>query len=304
MPRSAALAAALLAISAAGAAAKSAPVRLLGSPADEQSPAAGGRYLSWTQNSPRQRKHFDVYARRGSGRPWRVNPPGTQARMGGIDETTLVYEEIARGQSDLRLYDLSRRRRLGTPAGVNTPKPETGPSLSRPWLLFVRVNHADGVYRVLLRNLRTGKQIQLEALGGHNPFASAGQLRSRFAVWASCPGGACDVYRYDLRTHRTIKVPNKDSFGHPQYAPSVIPDGTVYFGRSGESCGDAAKLMRYARGSTSTVLAFPAGQDFAASYAVDSGEQVTVFYDRASCRTNRFDVFSLVVEERVAARPG
>jgi hypothetical protein len=287
--------AALLAVAVAGAASGVTSVPLLQGAADEERPVAGGGYLVWMQNSTRERRHFDVYARHGAGRPWKVNLPGTQARTGGIDGTMLVYEEITRGQSDLRLYDLARRRRLGAPRGVNTPRPETNPSLSRPWLLFVRIDYERGVYRVLLRNLRNGRQIQVEALGGHNPFATAGQVSGRYAVWSSCPDGACDVYRYDIATGRRLKMPNRDRYRHPQYGPSVTRDGAVYYGRSGFSCGNTVRLMQYSRGSSRTVLALPAGIDFAATYAVDSGRGVTVLYDRARCAGQHFDVYKIVV---------
>jgi hypothetical protein len=296
----AALVTALLGIGVAGAASNVTSVPLLRTTADEERPAAAGGYLVWMQNSTHERRHFDVYARRGTGRPWKVNVPGTQARTGGIDGTTLVYEEIAHGHSDLRLYDLAHRRRLGAPRGVNTRKPETNPSLSRPWLLFVRIDYERGVYRVLLRNLRTGRQIQVEALGGHNPFVDAGQVNGRYAVWASCPDGACDVYRYDIKTRRHLKMPNKDRYQHPQYGPSVLADGTVYFGRSGSNCGSSVKLVRYFHGSARTLLTLPPGQDFAASYAARSGGRVSVLYDRAVCSTRRFDVYKVVDRTRAS----
>jgi hypothetical protein len=162
-------------------------------------------------------------------------------------------------------------------------------------LLFVRIDREPGVYRVLLRNLRNGRQIQVEALGGHNPFVAAGQVNGRYAVWSSCPDGACDVHRYDIATRRRLKMPNTDRYQHPQYGPSVTSDGTVYYGRSGLRCGNAVRLMQYSRGSSRTVLAFPAGIDFAASYALDSGRGVTVLYDRARCAGPRFDVYKVVV---------
>jgi hypothetical protein len=294
-PRAGLAAAFVLASTTAGAAGGPVPVPLLRTAADEESPAAGGRYLAWTQNSTRERRHFDVYARSGRGRPWRVNPPGAQAKTGGIDAATLVYEEIRRGQSDLRLYDVAHRKRMRAPAGVNTAKPETSPSLFGRWLLFSRIDYAKGVYRILLRNLRSGAQTQLDVLGGHNPFAAAGQVNGRYVVWTACPDGACNVYRYDILSRRRLLIPNKDASQHAQYGPSVTRDGTVYYGRSGFNCGSGARLMRYSRGSASTVFTFPSRQDFATSYADDTGRRTEVLFDRARCAGARFDIYEIVL---------
>jgi hypothetical protein len=70
-----------------------------------------------------------------------------------------------------------------------------------------------------------------------------------------------------------------------QFAPSVTPNGTVYFGRSDFAC-DRTRLMSYpVGGPVATVASLRAGRGFADTYAVtnDNGS-TTVLYDLADCR--------------------
>ncbi len=70
-------------------------------------PAAdqAGAHIAYDQNSAAHPNHWDVYVKSASGRV-KVNPTG-QGFVGGIDGTTLIFQQVINGQSNLRLYNLS-----------------------------------------------------------------------------------------------------------------------------------------------------------------------------------------------------
>ena len=66
---------------------------------------------------------MDVWAQRGTERAFKVNPRNTQAYTGGIAGNRLVYQLVLdANRSDLRLFDLTTRRHLRLPRGVNTSR--------------------------------------------------------------------------------------------------------------------------------------------------------------------------------------
>ena len=132
----------------------------------EMRPVGDGDWLAWGQ-APRSRpRDFNVLAQKGRARSFRVNPPGTQALPGGIWQRFLVYEERRRGDWNIVFYDLAKRKRLRPPRGLNTNANEIRPSRSGDWLLFTRLNQRARNERVLLRNVRTGEQVELARIAG------------------------------------------------------------------------------------------------------------------------------------------
>ena len=114
------------------------PVRATG--AVETRPVAEGDWLAWGQAPMSRPIDFHVRARKSKGRSFRVNPRGTEALPGGIWRGVLLYEERRRGDWDIVLYDLARKKRLRAPAGINTSEDETQASRSGNWVLFTRRN--------------------------------------------------------------------------------------------------------------------------------------------------------------------
>ena len=102
------------------AAAAATPTKVLGgSRIDQLEPIANASYLSWIQNSTAHPKHFDAFVRPipyAGQKPKKVNPAGTQGFIGGFDgdTTTAVYQQVAKGRSNLFMYDLSTGRILRT----------------------------------------------------------------------------------------------------------------------------------------------------------------------------------------------
>ena len=276
-------------------------------------PVGDGDWLAWAQ-APRTRpKAFSVLAREGRGRPFRVNPPGTQALPGGIWRRFLVYEERrGRGDWNIVLYDLARRKRLRAPAGVNTKADETRPSLSGAWLLFTRYSGQTrgkrGLVRVLLRNVRTAEQIELDRVTVPPPVGptfdprervSSWQVNGRYAIATACVG--CGRRLYDIAERRMMELPLgiPDTTVHPV---AVSRSGTVYFARSVTFgyCEYSVQIFSRAPGARYFVLlaTVPRGIGVGSIYVVSrSGGRTTVYYTRGYLCGRNPDAYALEVSE-------
>jgi hypothetical protein len=118
------------------------------------------------------------------------------AASGGMDGRTLVVQTIRAGRSDLEFYDLLARRLQLPPGGVNTPEWEWRGSISGRWLLLGRVDFGSGAYKIVLHDLRTGKERNLDTVRGHAAYAEPGEVNGPFVTWAGCPDNSCSIYRY------------------------------------------------------------------------------------------------------------
>jgi hypothetical protein len=291
--RAAAAATAAVALLASPAPARPGTRPVLSTRAGEFQPARGPEHLAWERNTARRPGHFDVYVRARKGRKVRVNPRGTMAANGGIDGRRLVYQQWRRRDSDIRFYDLVKRRRRFPPRGVNTRHWEYWPSVSGRWLLFGR-RKPGGARRVVLFDLDTGRTRTLARTRSREAFAAPGQVNGRWAVWWKCtPASGCNVFRYDIRHRRRLVVPNP---GRLHRAASVAAEGTVYFVRSGYRCGAPARLMRYFPGARPRPLVdLPKGTTASDTY-VFSGRRgpSRILYERERCgRRASSDIWSL-----------
>jgi hypothetical protein len=266
-----------------------------GSKLEETVPTANATYLAWTQNSKRHPKHHDVYARTfgQSSVKFKVNANGTSGFTGGIDQSTntLVYTQVRHGQADLKLFNLGTKARLGVP-GANTTATEFFPTMSGNEILFSRYKNATSRYSIQLYDRVSHTAMQLWS---GSAFAAAGQVNGNWAVWNVCPDGSpCNVYRYNLTTQKTIRVPNLQ--GLDQYAPIVTPGGTVFFARSGMDFTAHNRLIRYPFGGPSEiVLALKGGRGIGSMFAyTGAGSTTTVYYDRYDKSADQWDIFDLV----------
>jgi hypothetical protein len=264
--------------------------------AHEVLPSADGDagYLAWTQNSAARPKHYDAFVSLSGAPKVMVNATGTSGYNGGIDGTTLVYQQVRRGQSDLHLFDLATHQR-SIPAVVNTPQWEWRPSISGPWLLFGRENLRTRPVksRVLLYNTDTSQLITLVDTPG---FSQPGQVNGDFAVYTHCGRVTCNVFRYQISTGQRVKMPNALS-RRVQYAPSVSADGTVYYASSRFTCGKDVRIRRFVAGdaTASLMTILPAGRDINTTYADDMTDGTTrVLHDRASCKGSSDDIYQVV----------
>jgi hypothetical protein len=219
---------------------------------------------------------------------FKVNAPHTSGEMGGIDGTTLVYQQ----NSDIKLFDLSSHQRTNPSTGVNTTNGEYWPSIFGQWLLFGRI-FSSGKSKVILFNTTTHQSRTL-ASSTSNVFLGPDQVNGDYAVWErySFNGSACNVFRYTISSKTTMRIPNPNI--KCQYASSVTADGTVYFMRSAFQCGHSVSLRAYP--PTTTLVSLPKGKDVLDTYAVaDENGDVTIFYDQGSCSTGNQDILEVTI---------
>ncbi len=285
------LAAAMLATPATGGTAVT-EVPVLTSEAGEFQPARGLGFLAWEQNTRKHPKHYDVFAKADGGGEVRVNPRKTQAAMGGVDGSTLVYQEFRGEKSTLRFYGMDTKQRSNPPAGVNTKAWEYWPSLSGRWLLFAR-EFDNGRRLLILYDLQAETRRILDRTKGEKEFIGPGQVNGDYAVWSTCTP-RCDVLVHHIPTDTTTKVPNPGAY---QRGPSVTPGGVVYFSQGKKRCGSSVTLVRYPPGGPAeSLLDLQDPLDIHDTF-VFSGPtgETEVFYERVGCgRAAASDIFKIV----------
>jgi hypothetical protein len=271
----------------------------------ELAPAAFGEWFAWTKSRENGRSPLDVWAQRGTEPAFKVNPRNTQGYTGGIDGNRLVYQLVlSANRSDLRLYDLTTRRHLSLPRGVNTTRWECCGTISGDWLLHSRgLVYTRKTQLVLLRNLVTGQERVLDRLQNRNGLLSAGQVSGNYAVWARCaPHPRCQIRRHDLAAGVTVNLPVPT--GKVVYSPTVDVAGTTYYVRSDRGCGKHVELVKASlAGGSATLLALPDGYEADVTYATLRPRRgptppfTDVYFDRVRCGQNRWDIFR--VEDHV-----
>ena len=227
---------------------------------------------------------------------FKVNAAGTKGANGGIDGTVLLYQQYGKGKSDLKLFDLADRTRRSPPRGVNTKQWEYWPSMSADHLLFGRLN-PKGVRRIILFDVASRDATSLAKVKGSGTFLAPGQVNGDYAVWSKCATKRrCKVVLYRISDGTQTTIPNP---GGRDHAPSVTPDGVVYFARSGGGCGSRTKLLRFLPGGPATVLwRLPSGDDVGTTRAyLDAGGETHVLYDHFACgQATESDVWEIVEE--------
>jgi IPT/TIG domain len=252
--------------------------------------AASGGFLAWQQNTPAHPKHYDAYAKPLGEARLKVNARGTSGALGGIDGTTLVYQESKSGNSDVRLFDLLTLKRT-SPAGVNTNASEYRPSKSGIWLLFGRFSPASGIRKVILFDTSTKKARVLTKTSAKKTMLQPGQVSGDYVVWGKKTPKTCNVYLYTISSKTTTKIPNPLS--KCQFGPSVTSAGTVFYGRSGFTCNSSFQLWKYPQGGPAAkLLSVGPGRFFSNTYAVSNENTTTsVLYDPGPCTTKNQDIY-------------
>jgi len=254
--------------------------------ADEYNPAGTDTYIAWNVYS---HKHNIVYAKQFGGARFRVNPTGTEAWVGSIEGTTLIYQQYvpSKGRSDVYSYDLvaKTRSKLGKP--VSTDRWEYDPVGSGDWVLYSRY-YRNADRKIFLYNTNTLELRTLASTSGRRNLLSTAQVSGNYAVWEQDKfhrGNlvGCDVFLYDILAATTAKIVNLNA--RCQYAPAVNPAGTIYFARGGFPCGKNIVLQEQPLASSATTFATLArGHDVVSLYAVDNGDTTTdVYYDPYRC---------------------
>lgn len=225
-----------------------------------------------------------------------MNGSRSRAWSGSIDGTTFVYQ-LARGSnSDIRLMDVVSHVK-SAPTGINTRRWEWHPTVSGDWILFGREAADRNRWRVLLHNTSTDQTITLADVQGKTTRADPGQVSGDYAVWDRCAHHVCNVYRYQISTGHTTKIPNTLT-GQMQYYPSVTGAGTVYFAHSGDGCGRHVKLVEWVESQPLNILAeFGPGRDLTSTTQTvpDQVAGTDIYFDKYTCRTAASDIYKIIV---------
>jgi hypothetical protein len=259
--------------------------------ASEIRPVASGPYLAWSQNSAARPEHFDLFVQKNTQPVFKVNAPGTRAYPGGISGPLLVFGEQRGGRSNIGFFDLRARKRLRTPAGVNTRQPELNPTITGRWLLFNRIDRSRHRERLLVYNLKTKKHFSLYSV--RDPLTiSASQISWPYAVAVRCQsGGECVIYGFDMRSRRLVFSTSHPFLEGYDDSASVTSSGVVYYASVGSMrpCSSfQTRLLRASlhRHDTQVLRTLEPGQGIGGSYVVTEGSSVTVFYSRDACGRN------------------
>ena len=243
--------------------------------------AGGTKYFAWSQNSRAHPSHSDAYLKRGSQPRVKLNTKGF-GYLGGIDPPMVAYQQVVRGNSNIKLYNADTHIRSNPPSGVNTSAWEWEPSISGEWLLYGRQSNASSNQRVILRNLPSGVETILDESFS---FREPGQVNGDYAVWIRCDA-SCDVVRRQIssETNTVLEEPSATTY---QYGAGVTSTGIVYTARGGKACGNA-KIVRYFGVSDpagGTVVAdLPNHQDIDNGYVRENADgSVDFFYNRYLC---------------------
>ena len=238
--------------------------------------------------------HYRIRVREaGVGAYW-VGTSSSVSWLGGIGLGTAEGDVMAYQDSptqktthwDVRLWDLARQANLALPSGINTTKDEEGPAISGDYLLFGRAPQGTPFsQRILLYRFSTEETVTVaEAPDRGNVTSNA--VTGDWAVYTACKATwVCNVFRYQISTDDTVKVPNPD---RATYWPTVTSDGTVYYVLgSPRYCGYHTKIMRWNGGAATTALyAFPNGIEIGPTSAVDESTGPVVYFSRVDCGTN------------------
>ncbi len=226
----------------------------------------------YTTNSRSHPERYNVVSLESdSGIRKRVNALGTQAWTGGISGHTVVFTQRYPGQdSDLFKGTVDGPPRIAFPRSVNTAQDEFRPTMTGRWLLFTRHNSATDAYRVLLWDRKT-KHVRTLATESGGTKALSGQVLGDYAVWHVERARVSDVYRYQISTRETMRIPR--NYFPVAHDPAVADDGTVYYHRRADvKPGWGSALVKYTpEGRTEVLYKFMAGLEGSSTFVNPPG---------------------------------
>lgn len=257
------------------------------------SASAAGTYVAYTEF---KNGHFTLYVRQQGQPRVAVNSRGS-AYNWGFDGTKVVYQQInSHGtRSNIRLYDVNSHTK-SEPDGVNTGTWQYEPSMSGNLVLFGRTTAHR--YSILLHDV-TGAtpQAKLASHRRRGVLLDPGQVNNTWASYSIYNKSTriSNTFRYDITGQTTEKIPRPD--GRGQYSSSIAPDGTLFYVRSRVGCGKHVVIRQNVPGGADTPLvSLPAGFDVFHTFVVDEGGgELSLYYDRASCTTNKSNIYKLTI---------
>ena len=102
------------------------------------------------------------------------------------------------------------------------------------------------------------------------------------------------IVRYHISTGESDLLANPDRLRY--HAPSVDPEGTVYFARARSRCGNRVRMIRQGLdGSSEELWRLPNGDDIGRTHAQVRPRGNTILYDHVSCgRDAESDAWQIV----------
>ncbi len=263
---------------------------LVATAANEFTPAYAPGYLTFSQNSTAKPGSYNEFVLPDGGSQFKVNPAGTVGYGGGIDGTTLAYQQVSKrtANSDIQLYDVSTKTPGVLPPGVNTRFWEWHPTISGDWLLFNRnnINMAKNEWqKVILFNTSTLQKITLASVKSRKPYLSGDQVNGNYATWTECTR-TCNVFEYNILSMTPTKIPRMT--GTAQFYGGVTSDGTVYFDRAFGTCGSGVQIVRQPLASAATPIATMSSGHAVRQeiFAVTNPDtSVSLYYSRYKCKS-------------------
>jgi hypothetical protein len=268
-------------------------------PIREIAPAASAGYFAWAQTSAAHPNIPNVYEQvMSSGSPTgtatKVNVTGSYGFAGGISATRLAYQQVVGSQSDIRFYNLALHQHSNPPVGINTTGWEYSPKITDTWLFFGRDRNGKSsalLYNFSTKSIRVLLTVALNSKG--TAFVKPGQVNGNYATFYACSTGtSCSTYFYDIGARILTKIPRPA--GTVDYDAAVSATGTLYWARSGTSCGSSVRIMELPLGGSQTTLqTFNAGTDLADLTTYNDGSNNQVFYTRITCVNSGQDIYRI-----------
>jgi hypothetical protein len=269
------------------------PSKYVDTKADEYTVATAAGFRAYGV-APHGTNHYRIRVREsGVGAYW-VGTSSSVSWLGNIDlgnplggdVMTYAYSPTQKTTHwDVRVWNLDAQANVALPGGINTTKDEENPSISGDYLLYGRAPQGTVFsQRILLYRFSTDETITIaEAPDRGNVTSNV--VAGDWAVYTACKANwVCNVFRYQISTGDTVKIPNPD---RATYWPTVTTDGTVYYVLgSPRYCGYHTKIMRWNGGAASALFSFPNGIEIGQMSAVDEGSGPVVFFSRVDCGTN------------------
>jgi hypothetical protein len=263
------------------------------------SATAGATFVAFAASRPGHPNQYDAYLRPAGMPRIKINGNG-QAYPGGFSGSTLIYQHVQNGQSDLGEIDAGTLVH-SLPAGVNTRAWEWGPTISGDWILFGRIGRrSPPPFRIILHN-ETTTETRVLAVHTGSPVVELfpGQVNGDWATWDRyIPNSGNDsVFRYRISTAQTVQLPTP--LRSAQQSASVDNLGDVFYVRHRRgTCGVRTSIHEHTIGGSDVrLINIPAGFSVGSTYAVDEGGgTVTVYYDQGHCtgRAN-WNIYKIVI---------
>jgi hypothetical protein len=279
----------------------SAPRRIVDGRPNQYAGIESGPYLGWTEGPFQKPWHHTAIVRRGHKRI-EIAPQKGGNVLTDIYGSHALLAHWTKRDADIEVYDFDTKKTHPPWRGLNTPDMERRATRSGPYMLYVtthfRRRYFDYRYsstKIILVDVRNHSTRVLARESGRYPSAYPGEVNGNWAVWFGCSRRECHVRRYDIQTKQTETA---NTPRPAEYAPSVAPNGTAFFAASGIGCGTRVQVYRWPLdGSPEMVHAEKKGIDTVATYAsITSNGRERVLFDKASCKTNRADIYRMDFE--------